>query len=170
MKSQENLFFSSAVISGIQFKIFSTQKGIRSIYLNKKNALKNVKGLTQLHNDDPFFFNVFTELTEYFELKRKKFSVPLDEVGTDFQKEIWQELRKIPYGKTVSYKDIALRIGNLEAIRAVGQAMGTNPIPIITPCHRVINSNGNLGGYSAGLMIKVKLLELEGRISLELFN
>ena len=170
MKSRENLYFSSANISGIHFKIFSSQKGIRSIYLNKKNALNNVKGFTQLHNDDPFLFNVFTELSEYFDLKRKKFTVPLDEIGTDFQKQIWKELRKIPYGKTVSYKDISIRIGNLKAIRAVGRAMGANPIPIITPCHRVINSNGNLGGYSAGLMIKEKLLELEGRISLELFN
>ena len=170
MKSHENLFFSSAVISGIHFKIFSTQKGIRSIYLNKKNALNNVKGLTQLRNDDPLMYNVFSELSEYFDLKRKKFSVPLDEIGTEFQKQIWKELRKVPYGKTVSYKDIAIRIDNLEAIRAVGQAMGANPIPIITPCHRVINSNGHLGGYSAGLKIKEKLLELEGWISLELFN
>lgn len=170
MKSSENLFFSSAVISGIHFKIFSTQKGIRSIYLNKKNALNNVKGLTQLRNEDPLMYNVFSELTEYFDLKRKKFSVPLDEKGTDFQKKIWKELRKVPFGKTVSYKDIAFRIGNLEAIRAVGQAMGANPIPIITPCHRVINSNGKIGGYSAGLKIKEKLLELEGWISLELFN
>ncbi len=160
MESHENLFFSSAVISGIHFKIFSTQKGIRNIYLNKKNALNKIKGLTQLHNDDPFLFNVFTELTEYFDLKRKKFTVPLDEIGTDFQKQAWKELRKVPYGKTVSYKDIALRIGNLEAIRAVGQAMGANPIPIITPCHRVINSNGKLGGYSAGLKIKEKLIRV----------
>ncbi len=169
MKKKDNLFFSAAVISGIHFKIFSSPKGIRKIFLNKKSALNNIKGVTQLYNDDPFLFNVFTELDEYFELKRKKFSVQLDETGTSFQKKVWKELRKIPYGETASYKEVAINLGNPKAVRAVGNANAANPIPIITPCHRVINTNGNIGGYSAGIKIKEKLLELEGSLSLELF-
>ncbi len=85
MKSHENLFFSSAIVSGIHFKIFSTQKGIRNIYLNKKNALSNVKGLTQLHNDDPLMYNVFSELTEYFNLKEKSFQSRLMKLEPTFK-------------------------------------------------------------------------------------
>lgn len=77
---------------------------------------------------------------------------------------------KIPYGETISYKELALRLGNLASIRAVGRANGANPIPIIIPCHRVIGSDGNLVGYGGGLEIKEKLLELEGSRSLELFS
>ncbi|MEO8399806.1 MAG: methylated-DNA--[protein]-cysteine S-methyltransferase [Ignavibacteriaceae bacterium] len=138
--------------------------------MNKKNAKVEAEELTQLYNDDPFMFNVFEELEEYFNLKRKSFTVKLDEKGTEFQKRVWKELRKIPYGETFSYKKISENLGDPNLVRAVGRANGANPIPIITPCHRVINSDGKLGGYSAGLMIKEKLLELEGSLSLELFN
>jgi methylated-DNA-[protein]-cysteine S-methyltransferase len=115
-------------------------------------------------------FNVFNEIIEYFEGKRKKFSVPLDINGTDFEKKIWGELKKIPYGKTVSYKYIAQKAGNIKALRAVGRIIGLNPLPVIIPCHRVINFNGNIGGYGCGIKIKRKLLELEGSLSLELFD
>jgi methylated-DNA-[protein]-cysteine S-methyltransferase len=100
------------------------------------------------------------ELTEYFERKRRKFEVPLDIQGTPFQKKVWGELRKIPYGKMLSYKEVALRIGT-NGIRAVGTANGRNPLSIIIPCHRVIASGGGLGGYTGGLGIKKHLLSLE---------
>lgn len=101
------------------------------------------------------------QLEEYFQGKRKTFSLDLAPEGTDFMKKVWKELSNIPYGQTVCYKDIAIAIGNEKACRAVGMANNRNPIPIFIPCHRVIGKNGALVGYSSGVDIKVKLLELE---------
>jgi methylated-DNA-[protein]-cysteine S-methyltransferase len=115
-------------------------------------------------------FGCFNQLEEYFERKRKTFELPLEIIGTDFQKIVWNALIKIKYGKTISYKELALRIGNVKKIRAVAQANGANPLPILIPCHRVIGSNGNLVGYGGGLDVKEKLLKLEGSRSLELFG
>jgi len=170
MKSQENLYFSSLKISGIHFKVFTSQKGIRRIFFNNKDAQIKAATLTKLHPDDPYMFNIFVELKEYFNRERKKFTVPLDVVGTEFQKKVWNELLKIPYGKLMTYKAIAIMLGNENAMRAVGRANSTNHAPIIIPCHRVIASNGKLGGYSGGISLKEKLLELEGSLSLELFE
>ena len=103
----------------------------------------------------------YMELKEYFAGKRKTFDIPIKLIGTEFQKKVWKELLKIPYGKTVSYKDIAISIDNPKACRAIGMANHNNPILIIVPCHRVVNENGNLGGYALGLDIKRKLLEIE---------
>ena len=89
-------------------------------------------------------------------------SLPLDPQGTPFQLRVWQELRKIPRGETISYQELAARAGNPQACRAVGQANGANPIPLIIPCHRVIAADGSLGGYSSGLDRKRWLLEHEG--------
>jgi len=105
------------------------------------------------------------QLEEYFAGRRRRFDLPLDLRGTDFQKRCWQELLKIPYGETRSYADIARAIGNPSAVRAVGLANGQNPIAIMVPCHRVIGSDGSLTGYGGGLETKRKLLELEGALS-----
>ena len=102
------------------------------------------------------------QLKEYFEGKRKVFNLPLEISGTEFQKKVYDELLKIPYGKTISYKELARRVGNENASRAVGGAVGKNPISIIVPCHRVIGSDGSLTGFGGGLPMKKKLLELEG--------
>ncbi len=102
------------------------------------------------------------ELKEYFAGRRKKFSLPLDLRGTEFQKRCWQALLKIPYGKTCSYADIARQVGSPRSFRAVGQANHNNPVAIIVPCHRVVTSDGKLGGYGGGLAMKEKLLRLEG--------
>lgn len=101
------------------------------------------------------------QLNEYFCKKRKIFDLPIEFVGTEFQKKIWRKLCKIPYGKTVSYKEIAQKIGKEKAVRAVGTAIGKNPIAIIVPCHRVISANGKIGGYAYGVDKKQKLLDLE---------
>ena len=170
MKSQDNLYFSSQKISGIHFRVFTTHKGIRKIYLNDKEAKIRSASLTKLHPDDPYMFNIFAELKEYFNRERKKFTAPLDVEGTEFQKKVWNELIKIPYGKLMTYKAIAIVLGNENAMRAVGRANATNHAPIIIPCHRVIASDGKLGGYSGGVSLKEKLLELEGSLSLELFE
>ena len=101
------------------------------------------------------------QLDEYFSRRRKVFDLPINPIGTEFQKKVWAELIKIPYGKTRTYKEIALSIGSPKAVRAVGSANNKNPIAIIIPCHRVIGSNGKLTGYSGGLDKKQKLLNIE---------
>lgn len=103
----------------------------------------------------------YTQLKEYLSGKRKTFDIPIKMQGTKFQKTVWNELVKIPYGETRSYKQIAENIGNPKACRAVGMANHNNPIAIIVPCHRVIGANNKLVGYAGGLNIKQKLLKLE---------
>lgn len=101
------------------------------------------------------------QLEQYFAGKRVEFTFPLDLQGTDFQKKVWHELLKIPFGKTVSYLDVALAVGTHESTRAVGKANGQNPIVIVVPCHRVIGRDGSLTGYGGGLWRKRWLLEFE---------
>jgi methylated-DNA-[protein]-cysteine S-methyltransferase len=105
--------------------------------------------------------DVRRELDRYFAGMLTKFSTPVAFTGTPFQQAVWQELRRIPYGETISYLELARRIDNLKAVRAVGMANGANPIAIIVPCHRVIGSNGSLTGFGGGLPTKRALLELE---------
>lgn len=102
-----------------------------------------------------------SQLKEYFHGKRKSFDLSLNLQGTEFQKKVWKAVASIPYGKTLSYKELAEKIQNPKAVRAVGTANAKNPFCILIPCHRVIAHNGDLGGYSGGLMIKQKLLEIE---------
>lgn len=102
------------------------------------------------------------QLEEYFGGKRRAFDLPLDLSGTPFQRDVWTTLAEIPYGETVSYGELAAMVGRPTAFRAVGQANGANPVPIVLPCHRVVASGGRIGGYGGGLPVKRKLLELEG--------
>lgn len=101
------------------------------------------------------------ELNEYFAGKRTKFDVPLNPSGTEFQKAVWNELTRIPYGETISYQELAIRINKPKAVRAVGAANGKNPLWMIVPCHRVIGKNGTMTGYAGGISLKKKLLLLE---------
>ncbi len=98
----------------------------------------------------------------YLARKLKKFELELDLIGTEFQKKVWLETMKIPYGETISYSQLAKKIRRENSQRAVGNALAANPLPIVIPCHRVIASNGSLGGYSGGIKIKEFLLRLEG--------
>jgi methylated-DNA-[protein]-cysteine S-methyltransferase len=116
--------------------------------------------------DTPVLAEAFSQLHAYLAGKLKQFALPLAPKGTAFRQTVWQALLSIPYGSTASYKDIALAIGKPNAVRAVGMANGRNPLPIFIPCHRVIGSNGQLVGYSGGLDIKVFLLTLEQRATL----
>jgi len=102
------------------------------------------------------------ELGEYFAGKRKDFDVPIDMRGTPFEMRVWQELQRIPYGKTRSYAEMAQRIGSPAAVRAMGRANGLNPVSVIVPCHRVVGKNGDLVGYGGGLWRKRRLLHFEG--------
>ncbi|HET6793587.1 MAG TPA: methylated-DNA--[protein]-cysteine S-methyltransferase [Acidimicrobiales bacterium] len=102
------------------------------------------------------------QLKEYFAGQRDSFDIPLKLKGTDFQREVWLALAEIPYGTTISYADLARAVGRPRAFRAVGQANGANPLPIVLPCHRVVASGGRIGGYGGGLTMKRRLLDLEG--------
>lgn len=112
------------------------------------------------HHSD-FLHEVYHQLKEYFAGKRKAFELPVNGEGTAFQKAVWRELQKIPYGETRSYEDIAIAIGNKKAVRAIGQANGRNPIMIVVPCHRVIRKNGDISGFACGVEAKRYLLDLE---------
>lgn len=101
------------------------------------------------------------QLREYLAGRRKTFDLPLDLQGTEFQMRVWQALCRIPYGATMSYRDIAAAIGQPQAVRAVGQANRRNPVMILVPCHRVIAADGNMGGYAWGEDVKCELLALE---------
>lgn len=104
------------------------------------------------------------QLGAYFSGELRSFSLDLEPQGSPFQLRVWQAILKIPYGQTRSYKELAIQIGSPRASRAVGQAAGANPIPILIPCHRVVGSGGDLGGYSGGRGIKEALLALESRV------
>jgi methylated-DNA-[protein]-cysteine S-methyltransferase len=110
-----------------------------------------------------YFTETIRQLTAYFKGELKNFNLRLLPEGSEFQKNVWKALCKIPYGTTISYGELARCIGKPSASRAVGGANGRNPLPIIIPCHRVINGNGQLGGYSCGLEIKKYLLSLEAK-------
>lgn len=141
--------------------LVASDKGLQGIFWKKQSA-PMAKSLTSTDPATKILSKTVKQLEEYFQGKRQSFDLPFDIVsGTPFQKSVWQQLSKIPYGKTVSYKDIAAKIKNPRAVRAVGSANGRNPLSIIVPCHRVIAANGKLGGYAGGLDIKTKLLKLE---------
>lgn len=169
MKTSENFFYASSSIAGIHFKVFSTHKGIRALFINQKDALLDGNSI-KVHREDPLMHGIFKQLSEYLYGTRKSFDVPLDIKGTDFQVKVWNELLKVPYGKLISYKQLAINANSEKAVRAVGSAMGANHIPIIIPCHRVIQHNGKLGGFALGPHMKEKFLEIEGSLSLELFD
>jgi methylated-DNA-[protein]-cysteine S-methyltransferase len=111
--------------------------------------------------DDAAFAGVAGQLEEYFAGERSDFDVPLDLVGTAFQQAVWAQLCAIPYGETINYGELARRVGNPRASRAVGLANGRNPVAVIVPCHRVVAADGGLGGYGGGPARKIHLLELE---------
>jgi O-6-methylguanine DNA methyltransferase len=156
-------FFDSPVLK----KVFvaSTNKGLcmvdfltsKGIFL--KELRKQFPG--EVVRDDRKNQKVLRQLKKYLKGELKNFDCPLDMRGTSFEKKVWAALKRIPYGRTRSYKDIAKSIGHPKAFRAVGNANGRNPIPLIIPCHRVIESNGGLGGFGHGLKVKARLLNLE---------
>jgi len=112
--------------------------------------------------DAPGFRELARQLAEYFAGERRAFDLVLAPDGTPFQLETWRALSAIPYGRTISYAELARRVGRPAAVRAVGAANGRNPLPIVVPCHRVIGSDGSLTGFGGGLAVKRALLELEG--------
>lgn len=116
----------------------------------------------ELVEDARAFADLRGQLAEYFTGTRRRFEVPLDLRGSDFQLSVWRRLKTIPYGQLRSYKQIAEQIGQPGAARAVGQAAGQNPLPILVPCHRVVAADGDLTGFAGGMFLKAQLLRLEG--------
>lgn len=141
------------------------EKGILSaLYMGKEDFLEGEEVLSlQFDPSDPLIKKCSIQLGEYFDGQRKKFDIPIEPHGTEFQKAVWKELCLIPFGETRSYQDIAVKIGKEKAVRAIGQANKANRLPIIIPCHRVIGKNKSLTGY-AGTRTEIKevLLSLEG--------
>lgn len=109
----------------------------------------------------PLIVDAITQLDEYFSGTRSSFDLPLYFIGTEFQKKVWAELLNVPFGTTISYKDLSERINMPAAVRAVANAVGANALSVIVPCHRIIGSNGTLTGYAGGIHIKIVLLDLE---------
>jgi len=131
------------------------------------NRVKTGLKANFLEEEDPILTETKKELAEYLDGNRKDFDIPLLMVGTDFQKDVWNALLKIPYGTTTTYQELAKNIGNEKAVRAVANANGANAMALVIPCHRVIESNGGLGGYGGGVPIKQHLLELEKSNSIQ---
>ncbi len=135
-------------------KVTSKDNFLLGLDLNPSENFENM--------DSEFNKFVIFQLEEYFDRKRKSFDVPFKLITTsEFNQKVWDEISKIPYGKSTTYKKIAETIGHKNAYRAVGSAVGKNPIPFIVPCHRVINENGGLGGFSLGLDVKLHLIKIE---------
>ena len=146
-----------------ELRLFATDKGLTAILWQNDRPGRVRLGEWRAAPDHPVLRQAERELGEYFAGTRTNFSVALDMVGTDFQKQVWAALRDIPFGETRSYADIARRIGRPRACRAVGAANGRNPVSIVTPCHRVVGTDGTLTGFAGGLEAKAYLLGLEGR-------
>jgi methylated-DNA-[protein]-cysteine S-methyltransferase len=146
-------------------RLVASDEGLTAV-LWERDEPKRVPLAEQKQNDDhPILRETEQQLSEYFDGKRKVFSIKLDFSGSDFQKRVWAALLTIPCGETRSYGDIARQVGNPKASRAVGAASGKNPISIIAPCHRVIGSSGKLTGFGGGLENKALLLRLEQRMA-----
>ena len=141
----------------------STIDGICMLEFGEKEEFKTNESYHSEKGTNQFIKKLEKQLYEYFNKERIKFNVALDLIGTDFQIKVWEELLNIPFGTTRTYKEQAIAVGNLKAIRAVATANGSNRIPIIIPCHRVIGSDGSLTGFGGGLWRKKFLLELESK-------
>lgn len=163
------IYYASDIINGITLDVIVSEKGIREILINKKPESDTLIRATQVAPEEQSMKKIFRQLKEYFNRERREFELSLEIIGTDFQKKVWDELTKIPYGETISYGELAVRLGDKNKMRAVAAANGANPIPVIIPCHRVIGADGSLTGYGGGLDVKKKLLELEGRWTMDLF-
>ncbi|MGA3132082.1 MAG: methylated-DNA--[protein]-cysteine S-methyltransferase [Terracidiphilus sp.] len=146
-----------------KLKLVASDKGLVAILWQNDEPLRVRLGQQVKQEAHPILIQTERQLGEYFAGKRTSFSVSIDFRGTSFQKNVWDALLAIPFGETRTYGELARRLGNPNASRAVGAATGKNPISIIVPCHRVIGSTGKLTGFAGGLETKARLLTLEQR-------
>jgi len=171
--SKQKIFYTSFNSKIGTIHVASTEKGVCKISIpgqTKKDFLawihKRCNG-SELIESSTKNRLIIDELNRYFDRRLVKFHSKLDPVGTEFQRRVWLQLKKIRYGKTISYKQLAQRTGIRLGYQAVGKANGANPLPIVVPCHRVIGANDKLVGYAAGLKTKEFLLRLEGALPME---
>jgi methylated-DNA-[protein]-cysteine S-methyltransferase len=153
----------AAIADGLTVRLVAGDAGLRAIEFDLSRPVEGAR--CGIH---PVAAETVRQLRAYFAGKLRRFDLPLDMVGTDFQLRVWRELERIPFGETRSYLQIAIGAGAPRAVRAVGAANGANPVPIVIPCHRVIGTTGKLVGYGGGLPLKRRLLELEGALPLPL--
>jgi methylated-DNA-[protein]-cysteine S-methyltransferase len=151
------------VLDDLTVRLVTSNLGLRAIHFRLSEPSEGER-----NDAAPLARETTRQLEAYFAARLRRFDLPLDLQGTDFQKRVWRQLEHIPYGETRSYLQIADAIGSPKAVRAVGAANGANPIPIVIPCHRVIGSSGKLVGYGGGLPLKKRLLSLEGALALPL--
>lgn len=145
-----------------ELKLIASNQGLVAVLWENDSPRRVRLSQTEHSDEHPILQETRQQLAEYFEGRRRQFSVTLTPHGTDFQRQIWMALAKIPYAETRSYGQLAKSIGNPSASRAVGAANGKNPISIIVPCHRVVGAGGQLTGFAGGLEAKKFLLNLEG--------
>lgn len=145
------------ILDDLKLRLVASKSGLKAVQFPPFSEEDS-----RANEANPLLREAARELRDYFAGILRVFRTPLDLRGTDFQLSVWNELRKIPYGETRSYAQIAEAIGKPRAVRAVGAANGSNPVAIVVPCHRVIGLNGRLTGYGGGLPMKKRLLELEG--------
>jgi methylated-DNA-[protein]-cysteine S-methyltransferase len=142
-------------------RLVASDRGLKEIHWGGRAGVRGSSDAVREDRNHPALLEAERQLTEYFAGRRRAFTLELDFHGTAFQKRVWAELLKIPYGETRSYRDVAVRLGDANATRAVGAANGRNPIPIVAPCHRVIGASGDLTGFGGGLDVKRRLLDFE---------
>jgi len=140
--------------------LLASKKGLSGVYFGHRMEKSTLP--KREDREFPYLKKAAKQLGEYFAGEREEFDLPLDAKGSEFQRDVWRNLSGIQYGEVISYGELARRLGDPKAVRAVGVANGANPISIIVPCHRVIGANGDLIGFGGGLDIKRKLLQLEG--------
>ncbi|WPK13434.1 methylated-DNA--[protein]-cysteine S-methyltransferase [Lysinibacillus louembei] len=166
----KKIYWTNFCYENIQFVIAATEQGLcytGSLNENEEELLvwakKRYKD-SEVKEDERKLKPYTEQFIEYFQGQRQQFDFAIDYKGTPFQESVWKELQKIPYGEVCTYSDIASRIGNPKAVRAVGGAIGANPVIIVIPCHRVIGKDGSLTGFSSGMELKKALLVVEGKL------
>jgi methylated-DNA-[protein]-cysteine S-methyltransferase len=157
------LFYKKVESPVGKLKLVASSNALVAILWERERPNRVKLDAMNLDPRHPVLIEAERQLTEYFSGTRTEFDLPLEPRGSEFQKKVWQALRRIPFGKTRSYLDLAKTVGSAKAVRAVGAANGMNPLSIVVPCHRVIGANGSLTGFAGGLEAKAKLLALEVR-------
>lgn len=162
----ETIWWSEVESDFGTFGVASSEMGLLTMLLPREAmdheaAIRKLAGGCEIVPDNGHNAEAIQQLREYLASERREWDLPLDMRGTPFQVAVWNAVYEVPYGETVSYGEIARRIGNPAAVRAVGAANGANPLPPVVPCHRIIGSNGKLTGYGGGLPLKQRLLDLE---------
>ncbi len=149
-----------------QVTITASEKGVTSIELSSQDRAARQQSAEDNDQAVSIVEEARAQLLAYIAGTRREFSFPVDcSAGTPFQRKVWKAITRIPYGRVRSYQWVAMRVGGKQYARAVGMALGANPVPIVVPCHRIISHDGSLGGFSCGLPLKRRLLSLEGTLA-----